>query len=414
LEQVKKTMSSPFSFLQHYSFSREVFDDCREEMTEHNIKSLMVVPLMTVILLVLLAVVQLLVEKHTAQFFGVMATAVPNALVFVYALRLLRKKKYTARHFYFGYAAYVLAALTGGIYAEVFCRQNQAATYFMVFMVCLQAVFHFKALYNLLFTSGMALVFSAAAVLLKSPDVWIIDVTEITIAALVGIAFGWYVSHMAINAIYTAGSLSKDRDRFREESVRDELTGLSNRREYQSVIRFYISASQHVNQTVCAIMLDVDFFKNYNDYYGHQKGDEVLKAIGGVLKQLISEEKVFAARVGGEEFIVLWTENRIAEAERVAIKLLNMIIALQIPHERSSVAPYITASLGLYVLRGGVMDSPEDLYREADYALYRAKECGRNCIILRDSADMSTRMVKLVSQEENLGRRDDPPFREQA
>jgi diguanylate cyclase (GGDEF)-like protein len=110
--------------------------------------------------------------------------------------------------------------------------------------------------------------------------------------------------------------------------------------------------------------------------------------------------------VGGEEFIVLWTENRIAEAERVAIKLLNMIIALQIPHTRSSVAPYITASLGLYVLRGGVTDSPEDLYREADYALYKAKEWGRNCIILRDSADMSMRKVELVSQEENLGRRD--------
>lgn len=402
-------MFSLFSFLQYYAFSREIFEDCRREITEHNIKSLMVIPLVTAIVLVLLAVVQLVVEKHTARFFGFTAAAVPDVLIFVYALRLHRKKKYVARYFYFGFVLYLLAALPAGIYVEVFCRQDKAAAYFIVFLVCLQAVFHFKALYSLLLTAGMAFVFSAAAILLKPAEIWRADVIEIAIAALVGIALGWYVSHMAINAIYTAAGLLKDRDRFREESVHDELTGLSNRREYQTVIKFYISASQHVHQTVCAIMLDVDFFKNYNDYYGHQKGDEVLKAIGGVLKQLIKEERVFAARVGGEEFIVLWTENRIAEAERVAIKLLNMIVDLKIPHERSSVAPYVTASLGLYVLRGGNADTVEDLYREADYALYEAKARGRNCIILRDSADKSIRKVEVVSQEENLGRRQDQP-----
>jgi diguanylate cyclase (GGDEF)-like protein len=152
-------------------------------------------------------------------------------------------------------------------------------------------------------------------------------------------------------------------------------------------------------------MLDVDFFKNYNDFYGHQKGDETLQAIGGVLKQLIAEEQVFAARVGGEEFFVLWTENRIAEAERVAIKLRHMIADLGIPHERSTVAPYVTVSLGLYVLRGGAQDSADDLYREADDALYEAKARGRNCIMLRDSSDRSLRMVDIVPPERNVGRR---------
>jgi diguanylate cyclase (GGDEF)-like protein len=124
-----------------------------------------------------------------------------------------------------------------------------------------------------------------------------------------------------------------------------------------------------------------------------------------VLQSLITEERIFAARVGGEEFIVLWTENRISEAERVALKLRQKIIDLRIPHEKSAVAPYVTASLGMYILRGGSADSIDDLYNNADAALYEAKSRGRNCIMLRDSADKTIRQVGLLPLEKNLGRR---------
>ncbi|MDR2740781.1 MAG: GGDEF domain-containing protein, partial [Treponema sp.] len=128
-------------------------------------------------------------------------------------------------------------------------------------------------------------------------------------------------------------------------------------------------------------------------------------SIGQVLQSLITEERIFAARVGGEEFIVLWTENRISEAERVALKLRQKIIDLRIPHEKSAVAPYVTASLGMYILRGGSADSIDDLYNNADAALYEAKSRGRNCIMLRDSADKTIRQVGLLPLEKNLGRR---------
>jgi diguanylate cyclase (GGDEF)-like protein len=127
--------------------------------------------------------------------------------------------------------------------------------------------------------------------------------------------------------------------------------------------------------------------------------------LGKVLQSLIDEEHVFAARVGGEEFIVLWIENRIAEAERVVLKLRQKIIDLQIPHEKSSVAPYVTASLGMYILRGGSSDSIDDFYNNADAALYEAKSRGRNRIMLMDSTDKTMRPVELLPSEKNLGRR---------
>jgi diguanylate cyclase (GGDEF)-like protein len=209
------------------------------------------------------------------------------------------------------------------------------------------------------------------------------------IAAIVGTTFSWYASYIMIREMLTAKKLEDERSKFKEQSIKDELTGLSNRRDFLNSANFYTSVCQHVHQTIGVIMMDVDHFKNYNDVYGHAQGDLVLKAIGDVLKNLVQEEKVFAARVGGEEFIILWTENRLSEAEGLALKLKKTINALNIPHSKSDAALHVTASYGLYFLRGGSMDTVDEFYEKADAALYEAKKQGRNRIILVDSYEPS-------------------------
>jgi diguanylate cyclase (GGDEF)-like protein len=291
------------------------------------------------------------------------------------------------------------------LYMGILRTPDQYTVMPLLFLLFSQTLFVLNLRYSLLINLLTAVVFSFCTLKVKIPLIREIDVIHIWIAAALALALNRYAGHVVIREMLASKRLEIERDRFREDSIKDELTGLSNRREYLNAAKFYISVCQHVHQTVCAIMLDVDFFKNYNDFYGHQKGDETLQAIGRVLKQLITEEQVFAARVGGEEFFMLWTENRIAEAERVAIRLSHMIVDLKIPHERSTVAPYVTVSLGLYMLRGGSQDTVDDLYREADDALYEAKARGRNCIMLRDSADRSLRMVEILPPEKNVGRR---------
>ena len=234
---------------------------------------------------------------------------------------------------------------------------------------------------------------------------WYFDLINIICAVIITLIFTRVSSHRVLSEMISTRSLEVERNRFHEESIRDQLTGLGNRRNYEQSVDFYTSVCRHVHQTVCIIMLDVDFFKAYNDLYGHPKGDEVLKSIGRVLKDLSETERVFAARVGGEEFIVLWTENRIAEAERVALKLRQSIIDLKIPHEKSTATPYVTASIGLYVMRGGSQDTSTQLYKNADMALYRAKEQGRDRIVLHDSASGVFREVALVPPELIAGRR---------
>jgi diguanylate cyclase (GGDEF)-like protein len=225
-----------------------------------------------------------------------------------------------------------------------------------------------------------------------------LEIAHMGYVSATAMAFAWVSSRRLISEMVI-------RNRYHQESVRDLLTGLGNRRNFEQSVGFYTSVCRRIHQTVCVIMLDVDFFKRYNDTYLHVKGDEVLKAIGRVLKELSESEHVFAARVGGEEFIVLWTENRIAEAKRVARKLRQNVIDLQIPHKTSPVAPYVTVSIGLYIMRGGSQDTSEEFYQKADMALYRAKELGRDRIVLYDSADETFREVLPLPSELNVGRR---------
>jgi diguanylate cyclase (GGDEF)-like protein len=224
---------------------------------------------------------------------------------------------------------------------------------------------------------------------------WMFDFLNVTLTTIISTVLNWVTTYVNIKNWILTQSLTEERNHYREESVHDILTGLNNRRSFDQSVDFYISVCGHVHQTVCVVMMDVDYFKLYNDFYGHPKGDIVLQSVGNVLRRLIDEEHVYSARVGGEEFIMLWTENRTIECERIALKLRQLIIDLRIPHERSKVAPYVTASFGMYIMRGGTQSTAEELYRTADTALYKAKEWGRNRIVLFDSQDGSFRELDL-------------------
>jgi diguanylate cyclase (GGDEF)-like protein len=236
----------------------------------------------------------------------------------------------------------------------------------------------------------MANKYSSTVFGIHIPTNSIFDVYNIILSGLICITLNWYMARVIISGIISYNH--------------DQLTGLNNRRSFDQSVDFYTSVCRHVHQTVCVVMMDVDFFKPYNDFYGHTKGDTALQSIGGILKELSEEEGLYIARVGGEEFIILWTENRLLEAERVVLKLRQKLIDLQIPHEKSTVAPYITASFGLYFMRGGSMDNKEELYNNADVALYKAKEAGRNCVMLLDSSDRVCRPVELRPPDELVRR----------
>jgi diguanylate cyclase (GGDEF)-like protein len=162
----------------------------------------------------------------------------------------------------------------------------------------------------------------------------------------------------------------------------DGLTGIPNRRTFDTFIQNEWARAKRNNSSVGVIMIDIDFFKNYNDNYGHQKGDDVLKMVAKTMATNVNRPSDLVARYGGEEFIVIlgYAENQ--DALIVAERVRESVEALKIPHKLSSTFPYITVSLGVATAKPHPDEGPEAIINRADQALYRAKGEGRNRVIV--------------------------------
>ena len=133
--------------------------------------------------------------------------------------------------------------------------------------------------------------------------------------------------------------------------------------------------------SIALLMLDVDFFKRYNDTRGHLAGDECLRRVAGVIAARVQRASDVAARYGGEEFAVVLAGAEEEGALSVAQWIRGKIEAQLIPHGASSVSDYVTVSIGVAVMAPALGGSPERLIANADAALSRAKELGRNAVI---------------------------------
>lgn len=158
----------------------------------------------------------------------------------------------------------------------------------------------------------------------------------------------------------------------------DGLTQLANRRRFDEYLAIEWRRLAREGLPLSLILCDVDFFKRYNDSYGHQAGDQCLCAIAKVLRQTIKRPADLVARYGGEEFAIILPNTPLAGACQVAETIQQRVFTLGIPHAGSEVAPYITVSFGVTSIIPVLTLSPNQLVAVADQALYRAKSQGRN------------------------------------
>ncbi len=162
----------------------------------------------------------------------------------------------------------------------------------------------------------------------------------------------------------------------------DSLTGIANRRRFDQQLLALWQTEKYTGKSVGLIMIDIDYFKNYNDYYGHQKGDACLVRVVNGLKNALHRQNDFLARYGGEEFAVVLSDLDGDGVYRVAENLRRNVYNLGIQHEASSCAPIVTISVGCAVLQAGIESTLTELISQADKALYQAKALGRNQVCM--------------------------------
>ena len=198
------------------------------------------------------------------------------------------------------------------------------------------------------------------------------------------------------NALETSNAQLEESNReLQRLSSLDGLTGIANRRQFDKTLEQEWQRALRNCAELSLIMIDIDYFKLFNDTYGHQAGDDCLKNVALALARIVHRPSDIVARYGGEEFAVILPETDTEGTQRVAEKMREAVSRLNVRHDASKVADKITLSIGVASMNPSGGDNPDCLLAAADDALYRAKHAGRNRV---EVANLDTDTPQLANQ----------------
>jgi len=203
------------------------------------------------------------------------------------------------------------------------------------------------------------------------------SVVVIVIAVLANILFGVLLVRQIRFGLQAEAKMRVAQDSLEKLALQDSLTGLSNRRHFERVLNLEFRRSGRKKTTLSLIMLDIDFFKSFNDAYGHYAGDHCIAAVADAIRSCLNRAGDLAVRYGGEEMAIFLPDNDAEGAYALAEKIRLAILARHIPHVDNP-AGVVTVSLGCYSCVPSEYNTIEALIKRADSALYAAKKAGRN------------------------------------
>jgi diguanylate cyclase (GGDEF)-like protein len=225
---------------------------------------------------------------------------------------------------------------------------------------------------------------------------FITDADFVLLYNYIYIIFGSFLSILMCTITYNSvhenfvnkKAIEIQNEELKELSETDALTTLLNRRKFNEVVVREWRRSIRNSTDFTLIMVDIDFFKIYNDTYGHLKGDECLRLIGMTLKEKFQRATEYVARYGGEEFMIIMANTDRENGVRACRWLTESIERLGIPNEKSAISDIVTVSAGMSVITPTAKDNLEQHISNADAALYRAKAGGRNrFVVFEESAE---------------------------
>ena len=197
-----------------------------------------------------------------------------------------------------------------------------------------------------------------------------------------------YIDHLEREAMYQTLLENKKKlkqviEKLERSSLEDSLTEIPNRRSFDQYFEMEWQRAMRETNPLSLIFIDIDHFKQYNDFYGHLAGDDCLKEVAQALKNTLQRPTDLLARYGGEEFVALLPNTHGQGAMLLADRLRKKILSLQFEHQQSSTSDVLSISLGIVTTSPMIKHHARDFIHTADEALYEAKKAGRNCVICK-------------------------------
>jgi len=368
-----------------YTLGREQYYECMNKVFTNNLYNLRQSNMVVAIFVGVFSLFPIFYDRDIVKSIIYLSIALIALLLVWITNYMMQKADIKNSYIYMLSILFYANILLFGIYLSVWSNPDSLASIFYCFLICALLIFINSPLYNLCITLSAMVIFIVSTLVMKDTDNSLFDVVNALISGVMSLYFSWQIAKLRLGNELSTSKLEDERNRYYNQSTIDELTQLRNRRDFMQTFQRYLVNYRTTDDWLCIGIADIDFFKNYNDFYGHPKGDDCLRSIGGVLNSLKESLGVYAARVGGEEFALLWFERDTAHINTVVSYLDELIYELKIPHEKSKASPYVTLSIGIYVERCGSSNDTQALYNLADKALYTAKGSGRNCAVVNGS-----------------------------
>ena len=210
----------------------------------------------------------------------------------------------------------------------------------------------------------------------KERPLFLYDMLHSIMGMIGGVGISWRLSHSKIANIISKQMLQETNEALYYNSITDALTGLPNRGRTMDILAT-LSGRPTKDYLVCMV-LDIDYFKAYNDTYGHPEGDALLSRLGEVLKDFSQQTGLTLGRIGGEEFMALCETDSEEDGKRLTAGLRQAIQEMKVPHKASDISCNVTMSIGVFIAPSKA-EVVQKAYMLADKALYHAKNNGRNC-----------------------------------
>ena len=358
-----RILSYLFKSLKRLRFSRYYYTNCVTEIRNSNIRSLVMCSFITTFLSIgFLAASFIFSDKFNIyeKIFSWLYTLISCFFCFSSAYLLGKHKKLTLLFVY----AYMLFLSASSIITGVFLCKDRNAVFFFIAQTTFPVIFLDTPLRMAGLSLVSAIVFDILAYFFKTPDRYMIDIMNSVIFLITGMLLSIFTANIKLNDFIFQKAIKTERDT-------DGLTGLLNK---SSMMREIRKSMTNDPKNGILVMLDVDDFKRINDSYGHVVGDFVISGIARCLNSSFRSSDIIG-RFGGDEFVVFmpFTHDVVIAQSRVKKVLSLMAETIELPNENDKV----TGSFGIAVC-SEFGDTYDDLFRKADYALYRAKSGGKN------------------------------------
>ena len=366
----------------YYSYGRERYLDCMGKIFIRNLNSLRQANTIAAVLAGCYSILPMVLDKNFGKAGMYLITAIIALALSLFTNYKMQGALVTNRLIYILTTIYFANIILFGLYLGVWANPGQFAVTFMCILICALALLVNPPLFNLCLTLTAMGAFIAAAIIFKPRELWLPDISNLIFAGYISLFLNWQITKLRLGLELSANMLEDERNQYFDQSTVDELTKLKNRRDFMQTFQRYMSNYRNTDDWLCIAIADIDYFKNFNDHYGHPKGDDCLRAVGKVFNTLKDNLGVYTARVGGEEFSLLWFEKNATSVDTVVAEVMKLMGEMKMPHEKSKVNPYVTLSIGIYVERCGSPNDMQTLYDLADKALYAAKTSGRNRAVI--------------------------------